>query len=202
MRAVYQDFLGRSADPAGLAHWAGQLRAGKLSRQAFLTYVSRSPEYARIVVRRAYRTYLDREGEAGGVAYWASRLQRGLPVFELPISLMGSTEFATRAGATDDGFVDLLYQKVLGRTPSASERSARVALLRSGTSRIALARSVHASTESLRRRVRAQYGLLLGRVPSRSEVDYWVSWLAHRDDRQLAVTMAASSEYLAASARR
>jgi hypothetical protein len=202
VRAVYQDFLGRQADAGGLAYWGGLLRAGTLSRSAFLTKLSRSPEYARILVRRAYRTYLGREGEPGGVAYWSRRLQQGLPVHELPISLMGSREFATRAGGTDGGFVDLVYQKVLGRTPSSSEEAANVALLRNGTSRLALARSVHASTESRRRRARTQYDLLLRRVPSRAEVDYWVGWLARRDDRQLAVTMAASAEYLAAAARR
>ena len=202
VRAVYQDFLGRRADAGGLAYWGGLLRAGTLSQSAFLTKLSRSPEYARIMVRRAYRTYLGREGETGGVAYWSRQLQQGLAVHELPISLMGSREFATRAGGTDGGFVDLVYQKVLGRAPSASEQAAKVARLQGGTSRLALARSVHASTESRRRRARTQYDLLLQRVPSRTEVDYWVAWLARRDDRQLAVTIAGSAEYLAAAARR
>lgn len=202
VRAAYQDFLGRPADQGGLAYWGGSLRAGKLTRSGFLTMLSRSPEYARILVPRAYRTYLGREGEPGGVSYWSRRLQQGLPVFELPISLMGSSEFATRAGGTDGGFVDLVYQQVLGRVPSASERAARVTSLRNGTSRLALVRSVHASPESRRRRVRAQYDLLLRRIPAGPEVDYWASWLAARDDRQLAVTLAASAEYLAAAGRR
>jgi subtilisin-like proprotein convertase family protein len=194
--ALYRDFLGRPAEADGLAFWGDRLLAGQETRASAARKVSRSSEYAGIVTRRAYLTYLGRPGDAAGVAYWAERVRTGLSVTELPVHLMGSPEFAARAGGTPGAFVDSLFQAVLGRAPSAEERSERVAALTRGTSRATVARVLHAGVESRERRVAVQFELLLDRAPTASELALWVGRLATQDDRDLAVALAATQEYL------
>jgi hypothetical protein len=201
VKAAYLDFLGRPVDPAGLAFWGARLRSGTETRASFVKQLSRSSGYAGIAVRRAYQSYLGRVGDDAGVAYWTKRIQQGLSVSTLPLRLMGSHEFLVRAGGTPGGFVDAAFAKVLGRAPHAAERAARIASLASGVTQASMARSLHASTESRRRRARAQFSLLLDRAPTTAELDLWVARLATEDDRGLAVALAASAEYLANAQR-
>jgi subtilisin-like proprotein convertase family protein len=194
--ALYRDFLDRQAQPGDLDYWGGRLAGGE-SRQRVAQLFARSREYAGLITRRAYVQYLGRPGDAPSVAYWAERIRTGLSVTELPVFLMGSQEFRTRAGGTDAGFVDAVYAAILGRAPPGAERSARLAELGRGTSRATVARTLHASIPSRRLRVRAQYQLLLDRQPTTAERDAGVRFLATGDDRLLAVSLAATDEYLA-----
>lgn len=194
--ALYLDFLDRAAQPADLAYWGGRLAAGE-SRPRVAQLFARSKEYAGLVTRRAYVQYLGRPGDAPSVAYWAERIRTGLSVTELPVFLMGSQEFLARAGGTSAGFVDAVHAAILGRAPTAAERSARLAELGRGTSRATVARTLHAGVPSRRLRVRAQYQLLLDRLPTATERDAGVRFLATGDDRLLAVQIAATDEYLA-----
>lgn len=194
--ALYLDFLDRQAQPADLGYWGGRLAAGE-SRARVAQLFSRSAEYAGLITRRAYVQYLGRPGDAPSVAYWAERIRTGLSVTELPVFLMGSQEFLTRAGGTSTGFVGAVYAAILDRAPTAAERSARLAELARGTSRATVARTLHASIPSRRLRVRAQYELLLDRLPTTAERDDGVRFLGTGDDRLLAVRIAATDEYLA-----
>ncbi|QYG93327.1 tandem-95 repeat protein [Iamia sp. SCSIO 61187] len=197
--ALYRDFLGRPAEASGLAFWGDRLLDGLDSRATVARKVARSGEYARLVVGRAYLTYLGRPAEPGGLAYWSERVRTGLSVSELPIRLMGSPEFLARAGGTQVGFVEAVFLAVLGRAPTATERWLQVASLQRGTSRTALARAVHGGLESRHRRTVVQYDLLLDRTPTASERDLWAGRLTRLDDRDLAVALAATDEYLAAA---
>lgn len=194
--ALYLDFLDRQAQPGDLDYWGGRLAGGE-SRQRVAQLFARSREYAGLITRRAYVKYLGRPGDAPSVAYWAERIRTGLSVTELPVFLMGSQEFRTRAGGTDAGFVDAVYAAILGRVPTSTERSAALAQLGRGTSRATVARTLHASIPSRRLRVRTQYQLLLDRQPTTAERDAGVRFLATGDDRLLAIQLAATDEYLA-----
>ncbi len=197
VRALYQDFLGRPAEAGGLAYWGDRLLDGLDTRAQVARKVSRSAEYAGIVTRRAYLQHLGRPGDAGGIAYWSERVRTGLSVTELPIHLLGSPELLARAGGTPAGFVDAVFEAVLDRAPTTSERAERVAALQQGTSRATIARLLHGGVESRRLRVAVQYDLLLDRPPTTAERDAGVTFLATHDDRDLAVALASGDEYLA-----
>lgn len=77
--ALYVAYLGRPADPAGLAYWASKVRAGdgtgadRLARSLAATATHRG----RLVDER-YRQILGRGPDAAGRSYWIGRLaQRG-----------------------------------------------------------------------------------------------------------------------------
>ena len=85
VQSLYLAYLGRAADPDGLAYWQGQLDAGEVSesviKQAIIGsdeatgYLSEldSSEY----VRSIYNHYFEREPGDDEVAYWAERVDSG-----------------------------------------------------------------------------------------------------------------------------
>jgi len=85
-----------------------------------------STETTAAQVDRLYIATLGREADAIGEARWVAGIEAGaLSLQSVAASLTGSGEFVGRYGALSTaGFVDLLYQNVLGRTPDASGRAA------------------------------------------------------------------------------
>jgi hypothetical protein len=70
---------------------------------------------------------------------------------QLAQNFLGSTEFLAKYGAnpTNDAFVTLLYQNVLGRSPDAGGLAAQVGALNAGTSRATLLANFAESNENV-----------------------------------------------------
>jgi subtilisin-like proprotein convertase family protein len=198
--AVYRDFLGRSADAAGMAFWSGRLERGVETRTSFVRKMARSNEYATKVVTRTFQDVLGRAPDPSGRTYWARRVVDGMSPSTLVLQLMASNEFLVRSGGTVGGYVDAVYQAILGRAPDLAGRAAKIAAIEAGAARLEVAAQVYRSTESRRRRVRTQYDLLLERQPITPELTLWISALGSLTDTDLAVWIAADEEYVAASA--
>lgn len=67
---------------------------------------------------RLYKAALNRLPDQEGLAYQARVLEKGVALSQVAGDFMASPEFQQRFGAPDDrGFVNLLYQNVLGRSP-------------------------------------------------------------------------------------
>lgn len=118
---VYRDVLGRNPDAAGRQYWLDQIAAG-LRYEDLGVYFYGSEEYAaraggdREYVALLYRVLLGRDGEADGIDYWTEQLGRpGVGPPTVAHSFYLSIE-SRRDRVTD------LYQRILGRTPSSSER--------------------------------------------------------------------------------
>jgi hypothetical protein len=68
------------------------------------------------------------------MAVWQEALQHGLGTAQAAASMLASAEAQLQqAGMTNAAFVDMLYQRALGRTEQASERAFWVAKLDAGT---------------------------------------------------------------------
>jgi VCBS repeat-containing protein len=197
--AVYGDFLSRTADAGGMSYWGSRLDSGRETRTSFVLKMSRSHEYGVKVVTRAFQDVLGRNPDPSGREYWANRVQKGMPVAQLVLNLIASNEFLSHTGGTTAGFVDAIFQAILGRAPSSAERSARVSAIAAGTKRLQVATDLYNTAESRRRRVRVQFLDLLGRQPTTTELNDWVTKLATRSDIDLAIALGASNEYYAAS---
>lgn len=71
-------------------------------------------------VVRLYQAALGRGPDQDGLNYWIDRLQGGASPSDLGAGFLGGAEFAARFGAPDAaGYVDRLYQNVLGRPGDA-----------------------------------------------------------------------------------
>ncbi len=195
--AMYQDFLGRAADPGGLAFWSGRIAEGSLSTRDVAFSLARSPEYTARVVARLYGEVLGRAPEAGGLAGWARLLQNDpAQVGTIAAGIYASDEFYAAAGGTDAGFVTALYRHVLLRDPEPAGLAGWT--VETGQrGRFAVARSIYDAQEDLLARIQLLYAALLGRPADPVGLAGWPAVLLGEGDIALASALASSPEYSA-----
>jgi hypothetical protein len=144
---VYENVTNRAPDDTGRSFWIGYL-ADENSRASMMVGFSESAEYISLMgttpptsslegkVYRLYLAALHREPDTGGLGYWVGQLQGGVSLAVIADGLVGSPEFAAQYEALDDeGFVELVYQNVLGRQPDDAGYAFWLSRLGAGTSR-------------------------------------------------------------------
>ena len=194
LRSVFADVFGRAPDDAGLAYWADRLAHS--DEHSVVTALLNSPEGRRTLVARTYQQLLHRSPTSGELAIWMPRVGTQAGLDALRVALVGSTEAWTQAGRTPDGFLDLVYPRVLGRAPDAGGRAFFDAQLAGGAPRSTVGASILGSTEADRHTVIVTYQRLLGRAPSRVDLTSWVAALRSGTPEQaLVATLLSSSEY-------
>jgi len=131
---LYANVLGRAPDAAGLANWVNALAAGAQSQAQVLAGFSESAENvgnnlpqdkagiwvtneSADQVARLYYAALDRAPDLNGLTGWTSALQTGAETLaQVAAGFVNSPEFQADYGSlSNQSFVDLLYQNVLGR---------------------------------------------------------------------------------------
>ncbi len=193
--AVFNDLLGRDPSPFELDRWVTRLERGTSTRLQFTTALTNTDEWRGLVVDRFYDQILDRPPTAGERATQIDRLDAGLAEKTLVGRLAGSGEFFTAAGGTNDGFVDLLFDRLLGRDPSAAEVDALVARIDGGTSRRTVATSVYQRLESRNLRVEALYDQYLHHPPSAARRAHFAEKLKTQSDTWVTTRLVSSQEY-------
>lgn len=113
---LYHQVLSRSADDQGLIYWTAKLNAGA-SLDVVAKGIFNSPERLVPLVTQFYQKYLLRATDAGGLSHWVADWQATGGPDDTVNSILGSQEFLDDAGDTNAGFVTLLYQRFLGRSP-------------------------------------------------------------------------------------
>lgn len=79
---------------------------------------------ARDQVFRLYRAYFRRNPDPQGLEYWVGQRAQGVSIDDISEAFAGSAEFAAIYGSVNNpGFVDLVYQNVLGRAGDPNGRS-------------------------------------------------------------------------------
>lgn len=125
---LYEDVLGRRADPGGLVYYSGRLDQGSARDQVVREIVG-SEEARAALVRDLYRTLLGREADPGGLAAYAGFLNRGGSVDDLRWILLRSQEYSDRAGTGDTAYLRALYRDLVGREPDPEGAAAYRALM-------------------------------------------------------------------------
>lgn len=133
---LYNNVLGRAPDQGGFDFWLGELSAGRSVTSVVLGF-SESPEFIQSTqfasaafatttlygpgegqIFRIYQTTLGRAPDDSGFLFWTGELAKGASLADIVSGFTGSAEFLSRFGAPDNaGFVQLLYNNVLGRDP-------------------------------------------------------------------------------------
>lgn len=194
---VYHDLFDRHPDPTGLTAWASALAQG-IPPTAVADGITSSREYRLALVSDAYSYYLGRTPEPAGHDAWVTHLDSGATIEHLEAGIMASLEyFEAFAGNDLDRWVRVLYDDVLGRTPSDAEVSYWTTELRSGrVDRYATASLFLRSVEHLRAIVEAEYRYLLAREAEPSGRDWWVGAIQNGMRReQLVAGITGSREY-------
>jgi hypothetical protein len=190
VNALYQDFLGRPADPGGAAYWVSQLPI--IGRQGVVNGIARSTEAFDHVGNEMYAAFLGRPADPLGEAHWASLLQQGASEEWVMSQILASPEFLNYAFAhhftnqyNDWGFVESLYEEVMRRYASPAEIQGWVNALAHGESRAQVAYAFVTAPEFRSDAVLNFYGEpAQGRLPMQP---FFTDFL-HRPQRSLGVT--------------
>ena len=175
---VYQDLLHRRADPGGLASFTNLLDQGLLNRSQVVLTMENSSEYRANVVRDLYSQFLHRDPDPSGFSAWVNFLGQGGTRNQLEALIVSSPEyFSRRGGGANSGFLQAIYQDVLGRAPDATGIAFWNQILTDGdpqekedepaspARRREVAASILQSQEASQNQVQSWYGLFLHRAP-------------------------------------
>ncbi len=182
----YRDFLGREGEEEGVTFWAAELAAGNVTRAQVADLFFSSDEFQNNIapVARLYFAYFDRIPDFEGLDYWVEVFQASGALAGMSQAFADSLEFASMYGElSDEDFVDLVYQNVLGRSADAEGRAYWAGQLAAGMSRgemmAGFSESEEYRTRSYRQvQVTMMYGAMLRRAPDQGGFDYWVAALA------------------------
>jgi autotransporter-associated beta strand protein len=194
---TYLDLLNRTVDSFGLQTWTAALDAGA-TRTQVAAAIETSLEYRRDQVDAMYVKYLHRHAEEPSLTNFAMAIQGGATVEAIAAILIGSPEyFNNRGGGTNLGFLNALYNDVLGRNIDPTGQAADLLLLEQFTPRSAIAALVLTSPEARTDLVESYYPEFLRRPADPTGLNSFVGALLSgvRDESIIAI-LVGSDEYL------
>lgn len=124
---LYREVLGRDADPAGQQAWTallgGTTPASAGERDFVIQVFLSTPEYKQHLVNCVFQQFLHRDADPVALQFFSA--QQGEPGHVGPAvatderflvaEIVGSDEYYALHGATDQGFIDGMYQDIFGR---------------------------------------------------------------------------------------
>jgi uncharacterized repeat protein (TIGR02543 family) len=194
---LYRDVLERPIDPISLAILAPKLSTGTPPQDVALG-VLQSLEYRALLVGGFYMTFLHRAPSPTELAAGLAQLVGGAADESLEAALFGSAEYlSTRGGGTNDGFLDALFQDLLGRVPTASERGTQRTAIENGTPRSQIATRLLTSAEARTKVIKAYLSTFLNRQATQAELDAYLAQLGGgASPESVAATVLGSPEYV------
>jgi len=200
----YLDFLGRDGDAGGIAYWTEQLNTSQQTRADCVNNFVFSAEFQEQVapVSRLYLAYFLRLPDTGGITYWIDQKLNGMTLNEISNSFARVPEFSDRYGSLDDsGFVNLVYNNVLSRSPDSEGLTFWNGQMNGGMTRGEVMTGFSESAENQQTtlaqiRVIAFYYGMLRRAPDQGGFDFWVAKLNDGEQpNELINGFISSSEY-------
>ncbi len=175
--ALYEELLGRHADPAGLNTWVSALESG-MSRLQLIELLWNSAEHRNFQVDQDYAEFLHRAPSDAERSHWAALLMAGISETQVAEAFLHSPEFLL-ADSNTGNFVQSLFQDLLGRPADSDGLAALTELLDLGISRGQVADLVLNSLERDADVVDSYYHGFLGRGASNAELMGWANAIAH-----------------------
>ena len=186
VKQQYRDFLNREAKTEGLQFWVNMIDSGAMTRAQVIESFFWSEEFGlRIapIVRLYFASFL-RIPDYAELQYWINQHINGQPLESISDAFAASQEFQQRyGGLSNEQFVTLVYQNVLGRSPNPGGYTYWVGELNLGAlTRGQLILGFSESTEykglvSIEVFVTMVYVAMLRRSPQQGGFDYWVAFL-------------------------
>ena len=215
---MYQDVLGRALDTAGQSYWMAQLTSGSMSLNSVALSVLSSSEYRLNLVDSYFELYLNRPTNTTDRQFWLGEFQAGWTDEKVIEGIGGSIEGLEQNGGTNAKWITTLYQKLLGRLPSADELNLQLNALENDAQapfdnayhlqRFYTAQAILNSSEfaargtltlatDLNTVIEETYQQGLGRNPTAADLAYWSAQFVGNPTQNLDVASAilASTEY-------
>jgi subtilisin family serine protease len=193
--AIYHVVFGRAADPAGLNTWTHNLQTG-LARYDFVRMLWDSAEHRAQQVAADYQEFLHRSASAADINHWVGVFETGASETAVAGAFMYSNEYLY-SHADNAGFVQEVFQDLLGRQADAGSQNSLVAALNAGMPRSQLVASVLHSPERTAHLIEQYYGQYLGRSGGPAEVQNWSTLISAGlfDFESVAELFLSSDEY-------
>jgi uncharacterized delta-60 repeat protein len=173
--SAYTLLLNRGPDP-GAQVWVNMLTSG-IAPSTVVADIEQSLEYRTDEVKSLYQHYLNR-GLDQGAQGWIDLLAGGATIEAVTAGILNSPEYFAKHGGSNSGFIQGLYQDVLGRAGSADEVQGWINALSSGLTRAQVAMGFLTSTEYRTDLVDADYTKFLLRSAEPAAQAAWVQALA------------------------
>lgn len=177
VKQQYRDFLLREGDASGISGWVNAINSSALTRRQVIDSFFGSTEFQsnRAPIVRLYFAFFLRIPDYAGLLGWMNNAKNGMTLSQISENFAQSSEFLTRYGSlTNDQFVTLLYQNVLGRVPDSAGKTGWVNQLNAGSMTrgqvmLAFSESSENVTKSVNKvKVTMLYVALLRRSPDQS----------------------------------
>jgi uncharacterized protein YkwD len=195
---LYQALLNRPAAPGEVAAAVTLLEQGT-SQGGIVATLLASPEHGRQVLIGMYQQYLHRSPSGAELAGLTALAETQVGESVIRQVLLASDEFWNVHGATAAGYVEGLYEDVLGRPYGTGEADVWISMAQAGN-RAAVAGGIINSPEADTVLAAHLFQTYLSRSPSIYELNAWVLYLETTGNEQsLVVLLLASGEYFADS---
>ncbi|HWB12355.1 MAG TPA: DUF4214 domain-containing protein [Pirellulales bacterium] len=123
---LYRELLGREPEPQGDAFWIGVLspQNNAVTRAEVIQGFLNSPEYKSHFITSLYEIFLGRAPDASGMAFWTAKMGNpGTPgghagsadEKSILAAFLGSDELFVKSGGTSQGWINTMYEDLLGR---------------------------------------------------------------------------------------
>jgi len=186
VKQQYRDFLNREAEPGGLAYWVNMIDSGSMTKAQVIESFLWSNEFGVKIapIVRLYFAYFLRIPDYAGLMFWINAYNSGWSLGGISDFFASSPEFvATYGSLTNEQFVTLVYQNVLGRAPEPGGYAFWVDELNSGRrtrGRVMLEFSESTEYKGLSNNqvyVTMMYIGMLRRSPDEGGFNFWVNYL-------------------------
>lgn len=176
VESLYSRLLGRGVDEAGRAFWRERVLAGTAADRLVVTQlVVGSRERRGQLVRSHYATFLGRSAGPAEAEFWLTALPAPASLVAVLAAIVSAPEYGARAGGSDAGWLEQLYQDLLGRPLDAAGRGFFLPALQQGSrTRLQVALDLLASTEYRQRVVQGIYRAHLARAATAAEEAFWL----------------------------
>lgn len=193
--AVYEDILFRAPDSGGLDSWTSQLASGTTRTQVAYGIVD-STESLTDYIDGDYLFFLGRQADPGGLDTWLAAFRAGASVEQVDAGVIGSAEFFSDSGSTNSGFLNAVYEDLLGRPIDSSGSSTWSSALADGASRTQVAYAIDTSNEEYTDDVQSYYQEFLDRSADPAGLSFWVGALeSGATDQQVIAAILGSQEF-------
>ena len=114
--------LGRPVDQATLRSLPAGTELTGTQRRQLAQGITTSTEFRQNLVRQLFQKLMGRQADPGGLDGFVNMLAAGGTVQQVVAAIAGSAEYLqNRGGGTTNGFIDALFQDVLGRPAGAGD---------------------------------------------------------------------------------
>ncbi len=196
LASVWQDLLGRDITPSEKASMLDFLDSGGSRAQVAQTVIN-SVECRTKLAQSLFQQFLGRAATQTEVNLFSSALQQGVTVEQLIAVIVGSDEYyQNRGGGTNNGFLEQLYNDLLGRPIDEGSLASFTDLLNRGGSRPQVALFILSSSEYRYNQIQSFFKSFLGRQASDSEINFFLAiWQQGARREQIIAQIIGSPEY-------